>query len=552
MVIEYWTLLLDSKVMHVFRTLILLFAFSSAICCSSTQIDLVIRNGFLVDGSGQPGEIQDIGVYRGRIVLIGPNLPHKGTLEIDASGLVVCPGFIDVHSHAEEGLLERPDNHNNILQGITTFVGGNCGDSPIDLEKFFDAVIAKGVSTNVACLIGHNRVRNEVMGMRGSEASEEDLQSMKQLVRQAMLSGALGVSTGLLYPPGTYASFEEVQSLAKVVAEYQGLYASHIRSEEQEVWQAVDEALRIGREAGIRTEISHIKLAAEAHWGMANRYSSLLEEARKGGVRVLADQYPYRAGSATLENILPRWSLEGGREAFLKRVADPKTRKRVIQGILDGRLASTRGSNRGEIVYIARCQANPDYEGKNLVQICREKKMEETPENAAEMAVRLLEQGPVSAVNFLMDESDVREFLQDPNIMVSTDGGLTSFGVGVPHPRNYGTYPRLLGHYVREEGILELEEAIRKSTSLPAGHMSIEDRGMIAIGKWADVVVFDPDSIIDKGTFQDPHQYPTGIEYVVVNGEITVERGRITDARAGQVIRGPGWRGRDALRRSSD
>jgi len=361
-----------------------------------------------------------------------------------------------------------------------------------------------------------------------------------------MLSGALGLSTGLLYPPGTFATSDEVLALAQVVAEYGGIYASHIRSEEQEVWDAVEEALRIGREAGVRTEISHIKLAAEAEWGKAGQYSELLSEARDNGIRVMADQYPYRAGSATLENILPRWSLDGGREAFLQRAADPGTRARIIQGILTGRLASTRGSNRGEIVFIARCKANPEYEGKNLVQICSENGMEETPANAAEMAVRLLEQGPVSAVNFLMDEVDVRTFLKDPSIMVSTDGGVTNFGVGVPHPRNYGTYPRLLGHYVREEGTLTLEEAIRKSTSLPAGHMGFANRGTLKAGNWADIVIFDPESIIDTGTFQEPHQYPKGIAYVFVNGAVTVENGRITEARAGQVIRGSGWVGESA------
>lgn len=529
--------------MLVFRSLALSFLLWGITSCSSAPADLIIRNGLLIDGLGGPGKIEDVAIVQGRIYRTGQKLALDGLEEIDAGGLVVCPGFIDVHSHAEEGLLEQPSNHNNILQGITTFVGGNCGDSPIDLGGFFDAVIAKGVTTNVACLIGHNRVRGEVMGMRASEASTSELQSMKELVKRAMLNGAVGLSTGLLYPPGTFANYEEVLELARVVGDYGGLYASHIRSEEQELWKAVEEALRIGEEAGIRTEISHIKLAAEAHWGMAKRYSALLAEARARGVQVMADQYPYRAGSATLENILPRWSLDGGREAFLERVADPQTRMRIIQDILKGRLASTRGTNRGEIVFIARCEANPEYEGKNLVQIASENGLENTPRAAAEMAIRLLERGSVSAVNFLMDEEDVRTFLRDSDIMVSTDGGVTEFGEGVPHPRNYGTYPRLLGHYVRKEATLSLEEAIRKSTSLPAQHMGFVDRGTIANGKWADLVVFDPDTIADEGTFQNPHQYPSGIVYVLVNGVITVENGRITEARAGQVLRGPGWAG---------
>ncbi len=529
--------------MRAHKISVFLFGLLLMASCGTSPPDLVIRNGLLIDGSGASGQIRDIAVSKGRISHIGPDLTGNGIEEIDATGLVVCPGFIDVHSHAEEGLLERTDNHNNILQGITTFVGGNCGDSPLDLKAFFEALKARGVTTNVACLVGHNRVRNEVMGMHAAEASTEELEAMKSLVRRAMQDGALGLSTGLLYPPGTFATPEEVLTLARVVAEYQGIYASHIRSEEQEVWKAVEEALRIGEEAGIRVEISHIKLAAEEHWGKADQYIELLSRARERGVRVMADQYPYRAGSATLENILPRWSLDGGREAFLERVSDPETRARVIQGILAGRLASTRGRNRGEIVYIARCEANPEYEGMNLVQICRQNGMEETPETAAEMAIRLLERGPVSAVNFLMDEEDVRTFLKDPFIMVSTDGGVTTLGLGVPHPRNYGSYPRLLGHYVREQRTLTLEEAITKSTSLPAGHMGFSDRGTVEIGKWADIVIFDPKTIIDKGTFQEPHQYPAGIVYVLVNGVVTVKDGRITRARAGQVIHGPSWAG---------
>jgi N-acyl-D-amino-acid deacylase len=257
----------------------------------------------------------------------------------------------------------------------------------------------------------------------------------------------------------------------------------------------------------------------------------------------MADQYPYTAGSATLENILPRWSLDGGREAFLERASDPGTRSQIREEILKGRLASVRGRNRGEIVYVARCEANPDYEGKNLVEICRQEGLEETPDMAAEMAIRLLEQGPVSAVNFLMNEEDVRAFLKDPNIMISTDGGVTRYGEGVPHPRNYGTYPRLLGHYVREEEVLSWEEAIRKATHLPATHLGITDRGELVPGNWADVVIFDPETIKDVATFQNPHQYPTGIAHVLVNGVVAVEGGRISEARAGRVIRGPGWGG---------
>jgi N-acyl-D-amino-acid deacylase len=545
--IENWRRLLDIETMFLLRNLAFLLIFSAAVSSQGAAPGLIIRNGLVIDGSGSPGKVQDIAVSEGKIVEIGSSLPLRGNEEIDAIGLVVCPGFIDVHSHAEDGLLEQADNHNNILQGITTFVGGNCGDSPIDLDRFFDDLRAKGVTTNVACLIGHNRVRREVMGMRARGASEEEMESMKRLVRRAMESGALGLSTGLLYPPGTFSTYEEVLELAKVVGEYQGIYASHIRSEEQEVWKAVEEALRVGQEAGIRTQISHIKLAAEAHWGMAQHYSDLLSEARARGVRVMADQYPYRAGSATLQNILPRWSLDGGREAFLKRVSDPEDRERIIQGILEGRLASARGTNRGEIVFISRCRAHPEYEGKNLVQICRENGLEATPANAAEMAIRLLEDGPVSAVNFLMDEADVQTFLRDPHIMISTDGGVTRFGVGMPHPRNYGTYPRLLGHYVREKGILGLEDAIRKSTSLPAKQMGFSDRGSIALGNWADLVVFDPENIIDRATFQKPHQYPTGITYVIVNGIVTVKNGHITGARPGQVLRGPGWSDEQAM-----
>lgn len=507
------------------------------LCCSAPQPDLVIRNGLLIDGTGNLPRVGDIVVDSGKIVAIAERASDVGVREIDATGLAVSPGFIDVHSHVDRKLLDQPDNHNYILQGITTVVGGNCGHSPIDIDEFFAKLEAVGVTTNVACLIGHNSVRSEVMGLRAAEASAEELRAMQALVRRAMQAGALGFSTGLLYPPGTFSTFEEVLSLARVVAEFDGVYASHIRNEEHQIWEAVDEALRIGAEAKITTQISHIKLAADEFWGQARRYREILAEARRRGVRVRADQYPYTAGSATLENILPRWALDGGRDAFLGRAKDPTTRARMIQDILKGRLASARGANRAEIVFIARCEAHPECEGKNLRQLCEEQGLEGTPANAAEMAIRLLEEGPVQAVNFLMSEEDVRTFLLDPEIMIATDGWVTEFGQGVPHPRSYGTYPRLLGHYVRENGVLTLQEAIRKSTSLPAAQMRFRGIGVLATGNQADIVIFDPDTIIDKATFRNPHAYPEGIHFVIVNGRVTVEDQRLTGVRAGRILR---------------
>lgn len=507
------------------------------LCGCAAEADLLIRNALVVDGTGEPGRVEDVAVRQGRIFRMGPKLELRAAREIDAEGLVLSPGFIDVHSHADRGLLEQPDNHNNIRQGITTLVAGNCGHSPVDLEEFFSRLEELQTTTNVACLIGHNSVRREVMGMEAAEASPSQLQAMEALVRRAMEAGALGLSTGVLYPPGTFASSEEVIALARVAAAYGGIYASHIRNEEQEVWAAVEEALRVGEEAGIPVQISHIKLAAEIHWGQTDRYRSLLSQARTRGLRVWADQYPYPAGSATLENILPRWSLEGGREAFLARIRDPETRARIRREILQGRLASARGGNRGEAVFIARCPAHPDCEGKNLVQLAGQQGLPPTPESATEMALRLLEDGPVSAVNFLMDEADVRAFLQDPEILVCTDGGVTRYGEGVPHPRNYGTYPRLLGRYVRQEQVLTLEQAIRKSTALPAQVMGFQDRGRVEVGCWADLVLLDPEQILDRATFQDPHRYPEGIHWVLVNGQVTVENGRLTGARAGRILR---------------
>jgi len=513
-----------------------LFVALLQIHCAQSRVDLLIRNGTVVDGSGKSGQVQNVAIKDGRIFSVGSeDLPAIRV--IDAGGLVVAPGFIDVHSHADRELLNQPDNHNNIRQGITTVVTGNCGHSPVDIDDFFKRLEAIGSTTNVAALVGHNSIRLAVMGSRAAEASEDELRQMEERIRSAMTAGALGLSTGLLYPPGTFASSEEVIALARVVKEFGGIYASHIRNEEHQVWQAVDEVLRIGEETGIRAQISHVKLAADAHWGKAVEYRSVLEEARNRGVLVRADQYPYTAGSATLENILPRWALDGGREAFLVRAKDPETRARMRQGIIEGRLASARGLNRAEIVYIARCRAHPECEGKNLAQLCEERGLSSSPENAAEVAISLLEDGSVSAVNFLMSEPDVRTFLQDPEIMISTDGSVTTLGEGVPHPRNYGTYPRLLGHYVREEKVLTLEEAVRKSTSLPASQMQLTDRGTLAVGNWADIVIFDPATIIDRATFEDPHQYPEGIHYVIVNGEVTVENDQITEARAGQILK---------------
>ncbi len=530
------------------------------------EFDLVIKNGRIVDGTGVPWFKGDIAVKNGKIAKIG-KIKEKGEIEIDAAGKVVSPGFIDLHNHSDLTILAYPDAESYIMQGVTTAVVGNCGISmaPLNpdkvdllkryvspflakgfdygwdwrtLNEFYKKVEKQGTTMNLAPLVGQGTVRLAVKGFDPDKPSKEELDEMKALVAQAMEEGAFGMSTGLIYPPGSYATTEEIIELAKVAAEYGGIYTTHMRNEGKRLIEAVEEAIRIGEEAGIPVEISHHKASGKPNWGKVCATLRLMERARKRGVEVSCDVYPYTAGSTTITALLPNWVLEGGVDKMLERLKDRKIREKIKQEIEEDRVVGENFLKAAgwDGVLISQCSIEK-YEGKTLEQILKEKGTIDNPyDGLFDWLIEI--KGDAAMVLFLMDEEDVKWVLSNPLSSVISDSWVTApYAGGKPHPRAYGTFPRVLGKYVREEGLLSLEEAIRKMTSQPAGKIRLQDRGLLREGFWADIVIFDPETIRDRATYQNPHQYPEGIEYVIVNGEIVVERGKLTGKRPGKILK---------------
>lgn len=530
------------------------------------EFDLVIRDGIVVDGTGSPWFKNDIGVKEGKIARIG-KIKEKGEIEIDATGRVVSPGFIDLHNHSDITILAYPDAESYIMQGVTTAVVGNCGLSmaPVNpdnvdllkmylspflakgfdygwdwrtLGEFYEKVEKEGTAMNLVPLVGQGTVRLAVKGFEPGEASKEELEEMKRLVAQSMEEGAFGMSTGLIYPPGSYAKTEEIIELAKVVAEYGGIYTTHMRNESKHLIEAVEEAIRIGERAGIPVEISHHKASGKPNWGKIYATLRLMERARKRGVEVHCDVYPYTAGSTTITALLPNWALEGGVHKMIERLRDKEIRERIRKEIEDDIMEGENFLKAAgwDGILISQCRVK-EYEGKTLEEILRERGTFDNPyEGLFDWLIEI--KGDAAMVLFLMDEEDVKHVLSNPLSSVISDSWVTApYAGGKPHPRAYGTFPRVLGKYVREEKLLSLEEAIRKMTSQPAGKVRLKGRGLIKEGFWADLVIFDPETIVDKATYQDPHQYPEGIDYVIVNGQITVDHNKLTGKRAGEVIK---------------
>jgi N-acyl-D-amino-acid deacylase len=519
--------------------------------------DLVLRNGTLIDGTGSPGVQADVAIRGDQIVSVG-NVRGTGRREIDCRGLVIAPGFIDVHTHADEDLLKHPLAENFIRDGVTTLVTGNCGYGVRDVAQYFDRLRRNGVALNVATFIGHNTVLRSVKGDSGAPLTDAQLEKAREMVRQAMLDGAIGFSTGLIYTPGRYSPTEEIVQLAAEAGRLGGVYATHMRSESTAILQAIDEAVRIGRESGCRVQISHFKMPADVSRrlnasGPGSDISlQRVEEARAAGLEVWLDQYPYTASSTTISTLLPDWVLEQGAERAREILQDPQQIEKVLS---DMREAHEIRRNRKDLSYavISSCSAHPHLAGKNLVQAAetfrnagRELLREGTtqPPTMREQylaVIRLYLDGGASAVFHTMDEGDVRNILKHPLVSVASDSGVRVFGAGVPHPRGYGTNARVLGRYVRELGDLSLEEAIRKMTSMPAQAMRFADRGVVRDGMKADLVVFDPKTVTDHATFESPHAYSTGFRMVLVNGVPVVENEKVTGAKPGVPLPGPGY-----------
>jgi N-acyl-D-amino-acid deacylase len=510
------------------------------------QYSLVIRNGSIIDGSGNPWYVADVGIREGRIVALGrlcsattPGCAAKQVL--DAKGLVVAPGFIDVHTHVEGSIRRIPTADNLLFDGVTSIITGNCGGSETDLEKFFGELRGR-LSINLGTLIGHNSVRREVMGSEQRDPTPEEQARMEALVERAMQQGAVGFSTGLIYIPGTYSKTPEVVALARAAAKYNGVYASHMRSEGEKLFDAITEALHIGREAGMPVEISHFKVSNKKMWNQSTRSIEMVERARAEGLDVTVDQYPYTASSTNLGTLLPSWALAGGQEKIKERLSDPATRKRIATEMRDT-IQKRNGRKRLDYAFVARYQPEPSWEGKSITQINKLRGRKSNLPNEIETVLEMMERGGAGMVYHSMDERDVERILRYPYSMVASDGGVQEMGRGVPHPRSYGTNARVLARYVRERGTIRLEEAVRKMTSLPAQRFRLVDRGLIRPGMWADIVVFDPRTVRDTATFEKPHSNSEGFTFVLVNGEIVIESGKHTGARPGQILLGPGVAG---------
>jgi len=496
--------------------------------------DVVIRHGRVVDGSGNPAFYADVAVKDGRIAAIG-RVPGDARTEIDAHGLIVAPGFIDVHTHADE-VADMPQAENFVRMGVTTIVAGNCGGSTLDVAKLFHAVELTNVAVNVATLVGHNSVREKAMsGSFDRPPTAPELAQMKALVEQAMKDGAVGLSTGLIYQPGVFAKTDEIVALAKVAAAHDGIYTSHMRHEDNQIYQALDEVFRVAREAGIRAEVSHIKLSGPSAWGQADRVLAYIEKARAEGLDVTQDQYAYTASSTGLSQLVPDWALEGGRSEFRKHIADPAQKAAMIAEMKK----NLRNKGREDYSYavIASCRQDKSLDGLNIAEAAKAKRGADSLDDQIETVLAIQANGGASGVFHGMSEDDLKTFMRHPNTMIACDSGLRKLGDGMPHPRGYGNNARVLARYVRELKVLRLEDAIRKMTSLPANTFHFKGRGELREGNWADIVVFDLDKVQDTSTYKDPHHYPTGIPHVLVNGVEVIKNGEHTGAKAGQPLR---------------
>ena len=500
--------------------------------------DLVIVGGTVVDGTGAERFTADVGVRDGRVVEIARDggLSGQGAEEIDASGLIVSPGFIDHHNHVQNQVHRRPLAENFIRQGITTILPSlHSGDQPYPLRNYIDDL---EVAPNIGFFAGHSWTRKQVIGMEDRAPTPEELDEMRDLVREAMEDGALGLATGLLYVPANYAETEEVIELAKVAAEYGGVYYTHMRDEARGLLPAVREAIRIGAEGGLPVHINHFKAMGVDSWGKTVQSLALVDSARAAGIDVKVDVYPYTAGSTGSGVLFPQWVLAGGIDSFRVRVTDPETRARMEPEIKEWMRRDWTGGDLSRIQF-RTIRAFPEYDGKRMSDMAADRGLPNNDATGVQLAIELQLAGGFSAIYHFMDEADVIRIMQHPQSMFETDGDPVGYGLGFPHPRSYGTFPRILGRYVREMGVLTLEEAIRKMTSMSADEIGQSERGRIANGMMADITIFDADRIIDKADYVDPHRYSVGIHHVIVNGVPVILDGSVTGAKPGQVLKGP-------------
>lgn len=503
--------------------------------------DVIIEGATIVDGTGGEAYAGDIALSEGRIAAIGDLTEASAGERVDATGLVAAPGFIDIHSHATGGstdgsaIVLRPDAENYVRQGVTTVLGGQDGSSMDDVGSFLAHMDANPAAINVGVFYGHGSLRARVVGEDNVPATQESLGEMVRRIEQAMLDGAFGLSSGLEYTPGAFANVDEVATLAGPVAEHGGMYISHIRDEGGLLLESVDEVLEVGRRSGARVQVTHHKVIGKGRWGMASESLALIDQARAEGVDASSDQYPYTASSTGLTILFPTWSKDGGFEALQARLADPAQRARIRADVIE-HITVERGADPSTIV-AARCGFDASFNGKSLADILVDRGLPVTVPGAADVAIELVAAGSCSGVFHSMSDEDVRTIMRHPWTSISSDGGIPAMNEGVPHPRNYGAFARVLGRYVRQDSVLTLEEAVHKMTGLPASRLNLSERGMLREGYIADVTLFDPDTVIDTAEFGNPHHYAEGIAHVWVSGVPVLTGGNMTGERPGKALR---------------
>jgi N-acyl-D-amino-acid deacylase len=500
----------------------------------TAPFDVLIVNGSVLDGSGGAAVRADVGVRGGRVAAVGRLRGSPAVRTIDATGLVVAPGFIDVHTHADD-IADTPLAENFLRMGVTSIVAGNCGSSALDVAEALARIAQVGVAVNYATLVGHNTVRRAVMDTARRPPTIGEMNRMKSLVWRAMADGAVGFSTGLEYVPGAYADRFEIAELAQVAGNQGGLYASHMRNEGTELEKAVEETIGIGRMAGCPVQISHLKVDAPGRWGASGAALALIDAARKRGLRVAADQYAYTAASSGLAIRFPSWVLEGGQPRIAERLNDPETWARIKDEIR-AKLAE-RGLKDLSFATVASYRADPSLNGLSMKAVAAKLRGKDDEDAQLEAAREMMLAGGASMVYHFMGDEDVVRIMRHPHVSVASDSSVLTAGRGAPHPRGYGNNARVLGLYVRERGVLTFAEAVRKMTSLPAEHFRFDHRGLVKTGYAADLTLFDPATVGDAATFEKPHAYATGIPYVLVNGVVVIDKGTHTGARPGEVLK---------------
>ena len=538
---------------------------------AAPEFDIIIRNGRVIDGSGRPAYRADVAIKGDRIARIGSLRSARGKREIDARGQVVAPGFIDMLGQSEQYVLIDPRAMSKVMMGVTTEITGE-GESiaPLNdrilkeqedfnrrfnltvdwrtLGEYFNRLDKQGAGVNLGTFVGATQVREYVIGYDNRPPTAAELAQMKQLVADAMKEGALGVSTSLQYVPARFAKTDEIVELAKVAHQYGGIYISHQRSEANAIDDSMKEVFEIARRAHIPAEIWHFKTAYKKNWGRMPEMLSRIAAARRSGLKITANVYPYVAGSTSLSACLPPWALEGGTDAMIARLKDPQTRERLKREIsADSKTWENiylgSGGPSGILIGAVVNRELESWQGKRLSEIASDQKKD--PLDALFDFI-IADHGQTGAIFFMMKESDMQAALKSPFVSICTDSGARAtdgpLAGSKSHPRGWGTYPRILGKYVRDEKLMPLEFAIHKMTGLPASNVGLKERGLLREGYFADLTIFDPKTVIDRATFEEPNQYPVGINFVIVNGQVEVDNGQRTPAEAGRVLRGPGYR----------